>query len=921
MYEAGENLIYSPLNEFQRNYQTWGGRHRSLIGKDLETGLKERQKDFLVLYEDIKKNGYSPDSPPLFVWFDNDGFIRLYDGHHRMAIVHYLGIDPDIWVETNWKSIDVENTVGRDFPLVETLIEKHKGRRLYHYITDPRVKDFWINRKDGPPRLNYLLKKLVGKSVLDIGCSEGYFCHELAKQGYEPTGIEIDRKLIAITRYLAIIQNVKIDCRLMDWKDLLRENNVYFDNILYLSVLHNEVNHIGEEKAFQNLKIFRGRTKRLFIEVPNINVQKDWSHIFKLSEVCPRLERETRMKVKEVWEGYRPIILLVNQLEKGQKLLKLKEVINMETLNVENVNGCKMSLIKDDFPITASIKETEKWEPRTTEFIKNNLKKGQTFVDVGASVGYYTLLASKLVGPKGKVISFEPFEENYNVLMENIKLNKLKNVSAFQTALSFSSGKGKLFKANVPGQYSLIQKEDSNEYLIVKTEPFNKLTKEIPDMIKIDVEGGERSVLDGMENVLKTKKELTIILEDYSGEVVEWLGKTYGFKVITTEREYGNYMLVKNQKRVKAKPEPMRFHLVGTFNTPTNKKEGIGYAFCSKIINVAKALKSLGHEIIFYGAEGSEVECDEFVEVLNKRELPQPLYLEDKNHPSNLTFNKRIIQKITEKKSPYVNSRDFLLIPTGNYQKLVADLTLIPLTVEVGIGYSGIFANHKIFESYTWLHYLAGEIKQKEGVFTNAVIPPIFDPKDFEYSEKKDDYFLFLGRINHDKGIRIAVDTVKAIGAKLKVAGIESGVKIEESPDIKKVGFANWKKRKELLSKAKAVFVPTLYFEPFGYVIIEAAMSGTPVITTDWGAFTENVIHGKTGFRCKTLEQFIWAAKNIDKIKPADCRKWAMENFTLKKIAPMYQEYFEQLQNLYGKGWYSKNPDRKDLDFLKKVYG
>ena len=119
------------------------------------------------------------------------------------------------------------------------------------------------------------------------------------------------------------------------------------------------------------------------------------------------------------------------------------------------------------------------------------------------------------------------------------------------------------------------------------------------------------------------------------------------------------------------------------------------------------------------------------------------------------------------------------------------------------------------------------------------------------------------------------------------------------------VGFADLEKRKKLIAGAKAVFVPTIYIEPFGYIIIEAAMSGTPVITTDWGAFPEIVQHGKTGFRCRSLAQFILAAQNIDLIKPADCREWAME-FTLEKAAPLYDEYFKRMQNLFGKGWYSK---------------
>ena len=939
MYEKGEDLKYSPMNEFQRNFKSWGGKHQSLIGKDLEEGIKERQKDFIDLYKSIEKNGYRENSPPLFVYFDDDGFIRLYDGHHRLSIIRYLAsklhhkavltddlLDPELWVDTAWdsKGIDPHGIKGRDFPLVETAKSIFGREEMYQRIPDERLKHFRVQRSDSEQRLNYLSKNLTGKglvppTVLDIGCSEGYFCHELAKKGYEMTGIEAGykedkergRKLLAITRYLATIQNVKMKCILTDWKDLIREQDFEFDNIFYLSVLHNEINALGAEKAFENLRLFRGKCQRLFVEVPNVRAQRDWKSYFELTKICIVLEKETKMKVKEIWQGYRPIILLTNQL-KRVRLNKDKKI--MEILTKENVNGCKMQLIKGDHPITTSIMETGGWEKRTTEFIKENLRSGQVFVDIGASVGYFTLLASKLVGKKGQVHSFEPLKDNWSILTNNLAVNKCKNVIVHFCALSNKPGfKTKLYGGDVPGQYSLVDSEEK-DFQEVNNEIFDELNKEekiVPDMIKIDVEGAQVKVLEGMKEVLETDKELTVIIEDYAGEAVEWL-MDRGFKVITTDREPGNYMLIKNQKEVKAEEEPMTFHLLGTFNTPTNLKEGVGYAFCAKIINISKALRCSGHKVIFYGAEDSDVPCDEFVQVLKRDELPKeclaenPKYVENREHPANIKFNENCIKEILKRKSKYFQPRDILLVPTGGYQQPVADKVGFQLVAEVGIGYKGIFTENKIFESYAWMHWHYGNLKQSEGRFYDAVIPPFFNPDHFEYREKKDDYFLFLGRITHNKGVTIAKETCEAIGAKLKVAGIDQGMKDLASENVEMVGFADLEQRKKLIAGAKAVFIPTIYIEPFGYIVMEAAMSGTPVITTDWGAFTETVLHGKTGFRCRTLAQFIIAASDIDQIKPADCRKWAMENFTLEKVAPMYDQYFKQVQNLYGRGWYSK---------------
>src|SRR5262249_47864159 len=126
--------------------------------------------------------------------------------------------------------------------------------------------------------------------------------------------------------------------------------------------------------------------------------------------------------------------------------------------------------------------------------------------------------------------------------------------------------------------------------------------------------------------------------------------------------------------------------------------------------------------------------------------------------------------------------------------------------------------------------------------------------------------------------------------------------------------------RRKLMAEAAALFCPTLYFEPSANVALEAQISGTPVICTDWGGFAETVLHGITGYRCRTMEQFVWAANNIKRIDPTACRHWVVENYAPDRIGHMLDEYFQMLLDLNRQGWYEQRPGRDELGWLRKSY-
>jgi glycosyltransferase involved in cell wall biosynthesis len=338
-----------------------------------------------------------------------------------------------------------------------------------------------------------------------------------------------------------------------------------------------------------------------------------------------------------------------------------------------------------------------------------------------------------------------------------------------------------------------------------------------------------------------------------------------------------------------------------------------------------------GHEIYHYGTEGSEVDCTEHITVVSA-DLHNKVYSYDRekeffkfgHDEAYISFRDNAIREIGVRKQ----YGDFILAFWGTgVQEVCEPFNKECIVVEPGIGYmhSSCFAKHKIFESYTWMHYCYGQGDYGNGTWYDAVIPNYFDPEEFEYKEEKQDYFLYLGRVMRSKGVHIAAEVTKKINAKLILAG--QGVWEEQFggnplPDhVEHVGWVGVEKRKQLLANAKALFVPTCYVEPFGGVTIEALMSGTPVITTDWGVFSETNLHGLTGYRCRTFDHFLYAAENVSKIDPKVCREWAIKNYSLERVREMYEEHFTNLSHVWHrKGWYEENPERENMNWLSRYY-
>lgn len=351
----------------------------------------------------------------------------------------------------------------------------------------------------------------------------------------------------------------------------------------------------------------------------------------------------------------------------------------------------------------------------------------------------------------------------------------------------------------------------------------------------------------------------------------------------------------------------MIFHVVSLPHTQTTK-DFVNCAYTEKVRRFCNMMKSLGHTVYLYAGDQNEADCDELITCITEEQRVKALKGQhftagsfDSRLPHWMLFNANVVREISKRAS----KKDFICLIGGAAQKIIADSFPNMISVEFGVGYSGVFSKFRVFESYSWMHSIYSQYKcasDVDGQFFDVVIPGYLDPDMFPLVKEKENYYLFIGRLIDRKGWRIAQEVCEKLQKRLIVAGPGNFDGYGEY-----VGPVGPEERAKLMGNAIATFVPTLYVEPFGNVNIESQACGTPVITTDWGAFTETVEQGKTGYRCRTFEDFCRAAEDVRSLDPEYIRNRAISLYSVDIVKYQYEKYFYNLLKLWGEGWYEKD--------------
>lgn len=237
--------------------------------------------------------------------------------------------------------------------------------------------------------------------------------------------------------------------------------------------------------------------------------------------------------------------------KRGLKYRLIKCFKRKGSFVIAKVQGSKMYLSLEDEGISKDLITDKIREMESTKEVLNIVNKGDVILDIGANIGYYALMEARLTGRAGLVYACEPVPENFELLKRNIQLNGVTNIEAFNIALGDKNGEVEMYLSQKSNLHSMsLTKNTSSESRIkvklLKVDEFLK-DKGAPDFVRMDVEGYENKILQGMDKILQSDKLCKLFIEVHFNimdrmESVELLNtlKKNDFAIKRIFQGYGN---------------------------------------------------------------------------------------------------------------------------------------------------------------------------------------------------------------------------------------------------------------------------------------------------------------------------------------------------------------------------------------------
>ena len=193
-------------------------------------------------------------------------------------------------------------------------------------------------------------------------------------------------------------------------------------------------------------------------------------------------------------------------------------------------------------------------EPLETEIVKKEIKSGDVVLDIGAHIGYYTLIFANLVGEEGKVFAFEPDPTNFSLLKKNVEINGHKNVELIQQAVSNETGKIRLYLSSEAHDHKIYDSHDGRQSIEIEATRLDDYFRDYNgkiDFIKIDVQGAEGRAIQGMLNLLKKNYNVKIVMEFVPVKIKTSGVEPEEFLKLLTGLSFKLYEIVEREKKIK----------------------------------------------------------------------------------------------------------------------------------------------------------------------------------------------------------------------------------------------------------------------------------------------------------------------------------------------------------------------------------
>jgi FkbM family methyltransferase len=228
---------------------------------------------------------------------------------------------------------------------------------------------------------------------------------------------------------------------------------------------------------------------------------------------------------------YRKMLRLLHKIFAGKGLWRLPLVPFMYNtfyylsqgngLELTKFKGLKLYVDKKDVGVGRHIVVLNNYQEFEMDLFESKINKGDLIVDIGANIGTFTLLASKVLKDTGTVYSFEPCTKNFEILKRNVELNKFNNVKLFNNAVSSKSARSRLFIDKfASGSHAL---EKANVHFLCDTEMVDTVALDdvfadpgiVIDILKTDTQGHEEQIISGAKTLLENARINKILMEFY----------------------------------------------------------------------------------------------------------------------------------------------------------------------------------------------------------------------------------------------------------------------------------------------------------------------------------------------------------------------------------------------------------------------